>query len=73
MKDKRSLNIADESGLSINVTLWGSIAHNPDLEVGKIIALKNSRVSEFGGRSLNCGDDHTGVYIDPDHPRAIEL
>jgi len=41
--------------------------------MGQILAIKNARVSEFGGKSLNCGDDHSLLYIEPNHQRTIDL
>jgi replication factor A1 len=72
-KDKRSLQIVDESGMQIQVTLWGRIAANDNFKVGDILAIRSARVSDYGGKSLNASDEHTQLYINLDHKRAEKL
>ncbi len=55
------------------MTLWGTLANIFDLQVGQVLAIKNARVSDFGGKSLNSGDDHASIYIEPDHNRTFDL
>jgi hypothetical protein len=38
-----------------------------DLQVGQVLAIKNAKVSDYGGKSLNSGDDSSQIYIEPDH------
>ena len=54
---RRNIQIGDESGLKIQIALWGNLANQFDLQPGQIIAVKNAKVSDFSGKSLNCGDD----------------
>jgi len=35
------------------------------------LAVKNAKVSDYGGKSLNSGDDSSLMYIEPDHERTI--
>jgi len=72
-KQRRNVMIGDESGLKIQTALWGSLANLYDLQLGQVLAIKNARVSDYGGKSLNSGDDHASIYIEPDHHRTIEL
>jgi len=72
-KDKRTLNIADESGLSIIITLWGNNSNAHEYREGDIFAVRGARVSDYGGRSLNAGHEHSQVYINIDHKRTREL
>ena len=58
-KDKRSLQLADETGLQIQVTLWGTHATRLPFQVGAVLAIKGARVSDYGGKSLNAGDEHS--------------
>lgn len=58
-KARRTIQIGDESGLKISITLWGGLTNMFDLQVGQILGIKCARVSDFGGKSLNCGDDHS--------------
>jgi replication factor A1 len=55
-KNKRSLQIADESGLQIQVTLWGNNATKLEFTEGKVFAIKGAKVSDYQGKSLNAGD-----------------
>ena len=52
-RDKRTITIAEDSGLSVQVTLWGEAAHKDDIKTGTVLAMKSVRVSAFGGLSLN--------------------
>jgi hypothetical protein len=59
-RERRCITIADDTKMQISVTLWGEAAtlnaetiENGSLEVGKLIVLKNCRVSHFQGLSLN--------------------
>jgi replication factor A1 len=70
---RRNIMLADESGLKIAVALWGNLANMFDLQVGQVLAVRSARVSDYGGKSLNSGDDHSQIYIDPDHNRTLEL
>lgn len=56
-KDKRTITLCDDTGVSINATLWGEAA-SQELQVGDILACKAARVSDYGGKSLNLGDDN---------------
>lgn len=72
-RSRRTIQLGDESGLKIQATLWGNLANMFDLQIGQVFAIKNARVSDYGGKSLNCGDDTSTVYIEPDHFRTIDL
>lgn len=52
------MTIADETNLSITISLWGSLARKDSYEEGRILALKGVRVSDYNGKSLNAGEDH---------------
>lgn len=60
MKDKRTLIIADDSNVSINITLWGDHCKNEFIE-GDIVAFTQVRVSDYGGRSINSNASSTIV------------
>lgn len=65
--------IADESKLCITVSLWGSNASNPAYQQGQVLALRGARVSDYNGKSLNSGDEHSQVFINPECLRMQEL
>lgn len=69
-KDRRNVSIVDESGLQIQISLWGGLARRDEYREGQVIALKGSRVSDYGGKSLNSGDEHSLMFIDPEHKRT---
>ncbi len=70
-KQRRNIQLGDESGLKIQVALWGNLASMFDLQIGQVLAVKNAKVSDYGGKSLNSGDDSSLMYIEPDHERTI--
>lgn len=37
------------------------------------MALKGARVSDYGGKSLNSGDEHSNMFIDPKNKRTDAL
>ncbi|ESO97542.1 hypothetical protein LOTGIDRAFT_208727 [Lottia gigantea] len=50
---KRDLTIVDQSGVSVNVTLWGSDAAQFNGDGNPVVAVKGARLSDYGGRSLS--------------------
>ena len=70
---KREIQIIDSSSCKINVTLWGDKAeHFPTDALYKIFALKGAEISEWQGKSLNCG--FTSTYeIDPTNCEEAEV
>ena len=61
------------SGQSISVSLWTGNARLTNYQNGQVMAIKGARVSDYNGRTLNSGEEHSQVIIDPDHPKAKEL
>jgi replication factor A1 len=53
MRNRRSLTLSDDSGVSISATVWGDQSLRGDLEVGAVLAIKGAKVSDYGGKSLN--------------------
>ena len=70
-REKRSLTLADESKVSIDVTIWGpEIFQRYNLQVGQIIAFRCCRISEYYGRTLNASWDTNDICVDMGgHPR----
>jgi hypothetical protein len=56
VRDKRTIQIADEAGVSVATTLWGLCSGNDEIGVGQIIAIKGAKTSNYGGVSLNVDD-----------------
>ncbi|PVD31676.1 hypothetical protein C0Q70_07094 [Pomacea canaliculata] len=50
---KRDLQIVDQSGVAINLTLWGDEAVKFNGNGHPVIAVKGAKLSDFGGRSLS--------------------
>lgn len=50
---KRDLQIVDQSGVAISLTLWGEDAVKFQGDSHPIVAVKGARISDFGGRSLS--------------------
>lgn len=61
---KADLKLIDDSGVQINLTLWGNQAVNAKSTIGlnKVVAFRRARVSDYGGKSLSGGD---GVFVEP--------
>lgn len=64
-RDKRTIQIADESGSSVSTTLWGQSASIEDIGIGQIIAIKGAKTSSYGGISLNVDDGSSQIEVNP--------
>uniref|UniRef100_A0A8K9UGN5 Replication protein A subunit n=1 Tax=Oncorhynchus mykiss TaxID=8022 RepID=A0A8K9UGN5_ONCMY len=69
---KRTLNLMDQSGKLVEVTLWGEEAENFDGSGQPILAIKGAKLSDYGGRSLSATFSST-VMVNPDIPEAYKL
>ncbi|XP_029174342.1 replication protein A 70 kDa DNA-binding subunit-like [Nylanderia fulva] len=70
---KRDINIVDDSGAMISVTLWGKQAEDFDGSNNPIIAIKGARIGEFnGGKNLSLLNSSV-LEKDPDLPEAHRL
>lgn len=68
---KRDITLADDSNTSITLTLWGDKTNTP-INVGDVVAVKNVRLGEYGGRSLSAWNSSL-VDTQADHPDAHRL
>ncbi|KAJ8312756.1 hypothetical protein KUTeg_010129 [Tegillarca granosa] len=50
---KRDLQLVDQSGMVVNLTLWGNDAQQFDGSSCPVVAVKGARLSDYGGRSLS--------------------
>ena len=70
---KKSITIADESGSSIELTIWGEKADRIGPEAkGSVILTKGCRVGDYNGRTLSTSGSSL-VEVDPAHARTNEL
>ncbi|TXT13513.1 hypothetical protein VHUM_00880 [Vanrija humicola] len=69
---KRDIQIVDQSGQSVRLTLWGKTAESFQGTDEPVIAFKGVKVSDFGGRSLSMFSSAT-MSINPDIPEAHSL
>lgn len=68
---KRTAKIADDSGMSIEVTMWGGVAEQfPDDAEGKVVAFKGARVTEWNEKSLSAGP---AFEVEPEHEATTRL
>ena len=37
------------------------------------MAIKGAKVSDYGGKSLNAGDEHSQIFLDPEHKRTEQI
>ena len=58
-KEQRTVHLADESGMTISLCIWGEYAAKFDLghDEHPVVAIKRATLSDFGGRSLNSNED----------------
>ena len=70
--NKRELTLADNTGYSVRLTIWGNTAQTFDAATESVIAFKGVKVSDFGGRSLSLLSSGT-MNIDPDIDDAHKL
>lgn len=73
---KCEVTMLDKSQTSIRVTLWGEKARDFAVKMqglaNPVVALKNCRISDWGGRTLGTGGS-SQIVIDPDMPQTAEL
>ena len=70
-RQRRQFLIVDNSKASVSVSLWGEKA-DIQFGVGSVIFIRNAKVSDFSGRSL---DLNAGSFLEanPDDKRAFQL
>lgn len=63
--------MADESGMSIAVCIWGEFANRFDLGADEhpVVAVKRASMSNFAGKTLNLNDD-SQIILNPPHRRT---
>lgn len=71
-RERRQITIADDSNFSVAITMWGALAQL-EAKVGSVIALKNCRVSDYQGCSLNSSSDENCAKLNVLHPRGAQL
>ncbi|KAG8702561.1 Replication factor A protein 1 [Ceratobasidium sp. 395] len=69
---KRDIIIADKSGSSVRLTVWGKQAETFQAENNPVIAFKGVKVGDFGGRTLSLVSSST-MSFHPDIPEAHAL
>ncbi|KAK9716124.1 hypothetical protein RND81_06G212600 [Saponaria officinalis] len=77
---KRSLQLRDMSGRSVEFTMWGNFCNADGQTLQNlcdsgnfpILAVKAGRVSEFNGKNLGTISS-TQLFVEPDNPEAREL
>lgn len=69
---KREITIVDISSTSVTLTLWTSSAENFAGMIGQCMAVKATKIGDYGGRSLSTVNDSI-IEINPDLPDAHNL
>ncbi|KAK9388242.1 hypothetical protein V1515DRAFT_553430 [Lipomyces mesembrius] len=70
--DKRDIVLVDPSGVSVQLTVWGTQAVQFSANPDDIVAVKGAKVSEFNGRSLSLLQSST-ITVNPDISEAHSL
>lgn len=77
---RRVLNLKDQSGRSVELTLWGELCNREgqklqvmvDSEFFPVVAVKAGKVNDFSGKSIGT-ISATQLFINPDSPEALTL
>lgn len=77
---KRTLQLKDMSGRSVEITLWGNLCTGEGQQLQElcdsgnfpVLAIKTGRVSDFSGKSVG-SISSSQLFINPDFPEAHEL
>ncbi|CAE5975257.1 unnamed protein product [Arabidopsis arenosa] len=77
---RRILNLKDESGKAVEVTLWGEFCNRDGRQLEEmvdsafhpVLAIKAGKVSDFSGKSVGTISS-TQLFINPDFPEAHKL
>jgi len=74
-KLRRVLELVDDSGVRIFVTVWGAILVQrlKLVKIGDIVAFRQVRVGDFNGRSLTASDMVEDVFLDVKHSFKMQL
>ncbi len=74
-KERRTLELVDDSNVRVTLTLWGSplVLRISAVKLGDIIALRQVRVGDFNGRSLTASDMIEDIFTDVRHARKMDL
>lgn len=70
--NKRELNLVDNTGYSVRLTIWGATALDFNVPAEAVVAFKGVKVSDFGGRSLSLLSSGS-MTVDPDIEEAHRL
>ena len=73
---KRAVMLCDDTQLSIELTLWGEQAEKYNegvLDSHPVLAIKNCKISNFGGKTLST-TFNSQIFLNPhDRPEAVRL
>lgn len=77
---KRTINLKDQSGRSVELTLWGEFCNREgqqlqeivDSGLAPVLAVKAGKVNDFSGKSIG-SISASQLFINPDFPEALTL
>ncbi|KAL3830024.1 hypothetical protein ACJIZ3_018826 [Penstemon smallii] len=77
---RRILNLKDQSGRSVELTLWGDFCNREGQQLQEtvengtfpVLAVKAGKINDFSGKSIGTISS-TQLFIDPDFPEAHSL
>ena len=64
VKGRLSFTLNDKNNQSIPINLWGELS-KLEISEGDLVVINGARVSNFGGKSLNCGHEHCKILVNP--------
>lgn len=72
-KEKRTIKLRDDSGFSIDITLWGPPAVKTDLHRNSIVIFQGVRVKIYNGKTLTFTQNSQVITKIPENTRFKEL
>jgi Replication protein A OB domain len=64
VKGRLQFTVIDKNLDQITVYFWGDLSRMY-ISVGDIVIMNGARVSNFQGKSLNCGTEHCKILVNP--------
>lgn len=69
---KRDIEVADDTCMSVRLTVWGDEAKNFAEQTGQVVAVKGAKISDWNGRSLSLLSS-SQLIVSPDCADAHRL
>ena len=72
-KEKKNIKLLDDTGYSVDITLWGQNALDIQVNKGDIVIFQDVIVKEYNGKFLSFTSNSKLLSKIPDHPRYKDI